>query len=272
MGFNRRLAGTLEDEVRWLLNARCSCQVQKDGMRLMFAVYIYWVWRSRNDKIYSGIAHTVNNLFVQIRDEVRIKLQSNNYRMEEGPERSDMENTWGITIPTKELIVQRVKWCKPMVGRWKLNTDGSMRNGNGFWGAAIRDSEGKVCRAMHGVSPMKCIDEVELDALEQGLEIACKYGYNRLIINMDSAIALHYVKMARPPWQLRGRVRRINIMMESLQECILEHCYRELNSLADELASYDTGARLVELNVNELSTKCNVIIESDMRGLLYERV
>lgn len=80
----------------------------------------------------------------------------------------------------------------------KLNINKSIRNGEGFWGVAIRGSMGKVCRVVHGASLWSCIDEVELDALEQGLQLSWNYGYDRLVVNVDSAIILHYAKMDQP--------------------------------------------------------------------------
>lgn len=61
-------------------------------------------------------------------------------------------------------------------------------------------------------------------------------------------------------------------MMEAIQACTLEHCYRETNKLVDELANMVTNERIVELDVGNLSIVCNEIIENDKRGKMYERV
>lgn len=60
--------------------------------------------------------------------------------------------------------------------------------------------------------------------------------------------------------------------MEEAATCVVEHCYRESNSLADELAKMDTGQRLVEIDVFFLSYKFNQIIEREKRENMYERV
>lgn len=45
---------------------------------------------------------------------------------------------------------RRIRWIKPIEGYNKMNIDGSLRNEEGFWGAAIRNSDEKVVRAAHG--------------------------------------------------------------------------------------------------------------------------
>lgn len=56
---------------------------------------------------------------------------------------------------------------KPSIGTVKLNTDRSLKNDHGSWGAAIRDHEGQVVKAAHGHSPCKRIDEMELHVVDQ---------------------------------------------------------------------------------------------------------
>lgn len=61
-----------------------------------------------------------------------------------------------------------VRWNKPGPGLFKLNTDGSVRDETGYWGAAIRDDKGILVRAAHARSKGAAIDVVELDALHKG--------------------------------------------------------------------------------------------------------
>lgn len=46
--------------------------------------------------------------------------------------------------------------------------------------------------------------------------------------------------------------------MERLNTCVLEHCYRESNALADALANIATDNRVKELNISELSIACYI--------------
>lgn len=119
MGQSRTAAATMEMEMRWLKQTHTN-KVQHDGVRLVFAAFIYWLWRARNDKIFSGKASTVSSLYEQITSEVRMKLQAQQYQMMEGPERYTMENRWGIIIGVKRRIKERVRWIKPPEDMVKL--------------------------------------------------------------------------------------------------------------------------------------------------------
>lgn len=72
-----------------------------------------------------------------------------------------MEGRWGVSIA---VVVQRqyVRWNRPAVGRFMLNVDGSLRNTEGYWGAATRNADGEVVRAIHGKARGKIIDTVEV--------------------------------------------------------------------------------------------------------------
>lgn len=74
----------------------------------------------------------MDRLYYQIKDEVRIKILAKNYKMLEGTEKLEMEEVWGIAIETKRKRVEKVAWSKPPSGVLKLNTDGSVRNEEGY--------------------------------------------------------------------------------------------------------------------------------------------
>lgn len=54
----------------------------------------------------------------------------------------------------------------------------------------------------YGLSPLKSIDEIKLDALYQGVKMAIAHGYQNIIINVDSATVVHYIKMEKPSWSV----------------------------------------------------------------------
>lgn len=204
-------------------------------------------------------------------DDVRIKLSCANFVMKEGPAKEIMEEQWRVIIKTSNRMKTQVKWVMPPEGTVKINTDGSLKNNRGSWGAAMRDHEGQAVKIAHGISPYNSIDEIEMDAAYQGLELAWKHGFRDVFINVDSSTILHYLKMQEPPWIVRQRVKKMKELMEKMNTCIVEHCHREVNMHADELASLRVDEREVELDVNDLSNKCNGIILDDRSGKMYGR-
>lgn len=73
-----------------------------------------------------------------------------------------------------------VKWGRLAEGRFKLSTDGLLYNGKGFCGAAIRNYEGEVVRAVHGTCEETTINCIELQTMYMGLQLAQKYGIKNL--------------------------------------------------------------------------------------------
>lgn len=88
----------------------------------------------------SSIAH-------MIRQDVRCKLAAVGYIMKHGAERQHMMDRWGVHIEVNDRATHMVKWVKP--GLLKMNTDGSLKNDAGNWGAAIRDEEGDPVKLVH---------------------------------------------------------------------------------------------------------------------------
>lgn len=140
-------------------------------------------------------------------NDVKAKMASMNYELEEGPDRNLLQERWGVDIRVKNIIVKIVCWEKPPAGKIKINTDGSLRSNRGTWGTAFRNHDGDVVRAAHGDSPHTMVDEIELDALEKALKMAQRYGFRDILVNTDSTAVVHYLKTRSPPWNVRHRCR-----------------------------------------------------------------
>lgn len=54
MGYRNVASLMVELELQWLLHLKLKDKIQRNGMKLTFAAYIYWLWRSRNEKILKG--------------------------------------------------------------------------------------------------------------------------------------------------------------------------------------------------------------------------
>lgn len=66
------------------------------------------------------------------------------------------------------------------MGMLKLNTDGSLQNNVGSWGAVFRNHEGRVVKLAPGHCLFMSIDEIELDVVHQGLKIAVRHRYSKV--------------------------------------------------------------------------------------------
>lgn len=52
MGYNRNMAGIMEDETQWLKIVVEGKGVQRECVKLIFYAFIYWIWHCRNTKKY----------------------------------------------------------------------------------------------------------------------------------------------------------------------------------------------------------------------------
>lgn len=62
IGYGRQVANPGQSELEWIYNLSASCEMQRDGIRMVLSVLIYWIWRARNEKIFSGRSFTVSAL------------------------------------------------------------------------------------------------------------------------------------------------------------------------------------------------------------------
>lgn len=73
MGYGRHIQATMEDEMKWISSAAEGRNVQCDGVKLTYCVFIYWLWRSRSDNIFKSLNCTEAYIVHQIKMEVRMK-------------------------------------------------------------------------------------------------------------------------------------------------------------------------------------------------------
>lgn len=111
------------------------------------------------------------------------------------------------------------------------------------------------------MSPWKVIDEIEMDVVEQGLKLVKKYGFHNMVINVDFTATIHHLKREEPPWNIRGKFRKIKSTMEKLHSCAHEHCYRETNFLVDELAGGNTNGTQFDPLLIVVSSRAKYIVD-----------
>ncbi|KAI5327874.1 hypothetical protein L3X38_027270 [Prunus dulcis] len=92
-----------------------------------------------------------------------------------------------------------LKWEPPISGQFKLNVDGSRRNGSGHIGArgVIRNSSGDWISGFAVNLGKGQILEAEIWGLFFGLKLALDKEINNLVVEMDSALAVQLIQKQR---------------------------------------------------------------------------
>ena len=128
-----------------------------------------------------------------------------------------------------------VKWCPPMEGWVKLNTDGSFAvNGTAGAGMVLRDDKGNViysaCRELFSCRE---ILEAELCACMEGLSFAIQRSDLPIIIEMDSIIAVKLIQAMDIDRSIYSSlVKEIRHLM-SLRDSCITHVNRSQNKVSE---------------------------------------
>ena len=141
------------------------------------------------------------------------------------------------TKPTR--VLTKVKWFKPVVGGFKLKTDGSARGSSGLarGGGLIRNNDGNWFTGFARAMRNTCCEMTELWALKDGLTLALQLGIVNLTVEINADMLIF----------LLNNHSCSNLLMEPLlSDCrnlllrfsnpVVNHIFREANQCADALA------------------------------------
>ena len=165
-----------------------------------------------------------------------------------------------------------VRWSKPLLGWFKLNTDGaSLGNPSKVGGGGlIRDSEGRWIRGFsrsigHATSVM-----AELWALRDGLKLAVQLGIGCLEVELDAKIIVEMLNNADSAnIKFSSLLSDCRFLIARVTQVRVTHVYREVNRCADFLAK--KGCCLREDFVIFETSPSDKLLVSDVNGLYYYR-
>lgn len=83
----------------------------------------------------------------------------------------------------------------------------------------------------------RCIDQVELEALQQGLKKATRHVYFNIEAKIDSTMAMvvSYFNLDIPPWEVSKTAKQVKQDIMKLRSFSLKHIYSETSWLEDKL-------------------------------------
>ncbi|KAL6558461.1 hypothetical protein OROMI_018811 [Orobanche minor] len=145
-----------------------------------------------------------------------------------------------IPAPNPLYSMMAVRWCKPDVDWWKLNTDGASRGNPGAAAASgvIRDHFGQPIFMFSEYIGLQINNYAEIYAIWRGLEFCMEKSYNKIWIEVDSKIAIDLIERSTTShWTLQGLILKIR-GFKAKMEIKLSHIFREGNAVADYLANH----------------------------------
>ncbi|XP_062020783.1 uncharacterized protein LOC133737191 [Rosa rugosa] len=213
------LATPMSSMLDWL--SFCLSRLSNEDFDLLLML-IWGVWKERNQRVRSGIFHSVAQVHFQV---------------------MSLFNTFkAVNVENKLTLGRQVKpWCPPPVGWLKANVDGAynMHLRHGGLGVVVRDSMGDIvagacCRCDDVTSPYM----VEALAGRLACKIALQFHLTPIIVESDCLRLVQAVQAAGEDTSEIGRiVDDISLALTSMAGSFFCHVYRESNKIAHKLAS-----------------------------------
>ncbi|WRX28178.1 Reverse transcriptase domain - like 10 [Theobroma cacao] len=152
---------------------------------------------------------------------------------------TDIAAMLGLSSPPKQYAPpQIIYWKKPSIGEYKLNVDGSSRNGlHAASGGVLRDHTGKLIFGFsENIGPCNSL-KAELHALLHGLLLCKERHIEKLWIEMDALVAIQLIQ------HFKKGPHDISYLLESIRMCLssfsyrISHIFRERDQAADYLSN-----------------------------------
>ena len=145
----------------------------------------------------------------------------------------------------KDRQVRQVKWLKPTVGWFKLNTDGAVdtSRGKAGCGGLLRDSADQLIVGFAKIISASSSIAAELWALREGLGLCVERDCHVVEIELDVTAAISLVSSnVNTNGDLSGLVDDCRVLLLRLPQAKLSHCFREANFCADALAKWGSAS------------------------------
>ncbi|XP_031116716.1 uncharacterized protein LOC116020380 [Ipomoea triloba] len=224
---------------------------------ITFAIATWWLWKWRNDFVFTDTIVEVPARTYWIREQV--KEINTAFARSKQPGAALSMRAW-----------KQIGWTKPPEDWYKMNIDGScnLRNNSAGCGGLIRDSRGLwISGYMHKIGSCSARG-AEAWALLKGIQLVQALGINKVIIETDSRDIWEGLCNGR---QIENAVDNILLACKTeaanISEWKLECVGREQNRAADLLAwkaeELDKGVNILQSPPAELLE----IMEDDKIGV-----
>ncbi|EOY25451.1 Uncharacterized protein TCM_016759 [Theobroma cacao] len=214
--------------------------VKKGHIRSLLPIFICWfLWLERNDAKHRHTRLNPDRVVWRIMKLLRQLLDGSLLHQWQWKGDTDIASMWGHTFQSKHRAPpQIIYWRKPFTGEYKLNVDGSSRNGHlAASGGILRDHTGKLIFGFSENIGLCNSLQAELRALLRGLLLCKERHIENLWIEMDALAVIQLIQHSQ-----KGS-HDIRYLLESIRKCLscisyrISHIFREGNQAADYLAN-----------------------------------
>ncbi|CAI9775522.1 unnamed protein product [Fraxinus pennsylvanica] len=275
LGVSWRTRQSWWDRIKiWWARAKRSSQLGcLQGFIPCLVTWRLWIrrYKARMEGLYESVEDVVLSIRFWLRHLTTNVKKTRVLTREEETFLIDM----GIPCVVRKLSpIHLVTWKKPMVGRAKLNVDGSSlgNSGQAGGGGVIRNDKGMVLAAFATNFGIASNNEAELRALLEGLKLCQHIGVFHVDVECDSKIVVEWMlKRKCTVWYLWDFWEELLNLM-NLFEIQVSHQFREENQVANLLAKMDAhGVTQRSTPGTELPMYARGLTRLDRIGVPYIR-
>lgn len=254
-----------------------SDKVGKHHIRIAIPILIGWFsWLPRNEGKHKNKKVCSVSIIARILSFLHLSHSAKPYQRKFWEGDLTVAECWHISLPSAPAgRIISFHWKKPPYQWVKVNSDGAFSHVTQRAAAqgVLRDHDGRILKGYQSYLGNASILYAELVRIWQGLKISKQLGFNNVVVESDSKIALVLLVKGRPPWHwsLVNLVVKIKDLCEGTV-IHLVHIYREGNVVADAFAKDALlTRRSVEYEPGDCPIRVRQLSYSDKRGLAYVR-
>ncbi|KAK1321750.1 hypothetical protein QJS10_CPA03g01929 [Acorus calamus] len=188
------------------------------------------------------------------------------------PEILQIAQAFKVKIIEAPLNPRSIIWGPPPVGWIKSNSDGSLSDDRGGYGALLRDCSAQFIIGSAGCIALPSINLLELQGLVAGLQLGLQRGEKKIWFETDSTTVMAWVKgRGNLPWTALRLTRTLVQGLSQLEEWRITHIFREGNSPPDILASRRQSRGEDFILPHQVWPKLKEALEANKAGTTFTR-
>ncbi|CAN1179328.1 Putative ribonuclease H protein At1g65750, partial [Linum perenne] len=222
-----------------------------------FGVTCWYLWRSRNDRIFGNISIPAASVAYKAANWAREVAQA-----------MSQDASW--IIGRDQSVATEISWDPGPEDWTTINSDGSFisESGKASAGGLLRDSSGRPLKAFTANLGICSITRAELRGALIGLMIAWEAGHRRIKLQMDSTAAIAIFNAPDDPMHQHSlEVTQFKGLIAREWTVEVEHVYREGNQAADYLASIGFNYPLGTHEISIIDCNLNYFVRLDSLGV-----
>ncbi|KAK1309505.1 hypothetical protein QJS10_CPA09g00969 [Acorus calamus] len=232
-----------------------------------------WIWHSeRNARIFKGKKRNAIWVLRRVQAEITLRFQTVPLKSRITPEILQIAQAFKVKIIEAPLNPRSIIWGPPPVGWIKSNSDGSLSDDRGGYGALLRDCSAQFIIGSAGCIALPSINLLELQGLVAGLQLGLQRGEKKIWFETDSTTVMAWVKgRGNLPWTALRLTRTLVQGLSQLEEWRITHIFREENSPTNILASRRQSRGEDFILPHQVWPKLKETLEANKAGTTFTR-